>query len=162
MYKPAVGLLVVAAALLAILLAGCSDEPTPTPIPTPTNTPSSAPTSTATAAPTDAPAPTPTTMLNTMSTDTLAPTSTAAAIPMPTDTPTPTATPKPTPTPTPTPIPTVISLEVTEMTPLTSIGEKVQLSVTANMSDGSSQVVENALVQWQSSDPWVASQCRMA
>ena len=43
------------------------------------------------------------------------------------------------------------------MTPLTSIGEKVQLSVTANMSDGSSQVVESAQVQWQSSDPWVAS-----
>ena len=43
------------------------------------------------------------------------------------------------------------------MTPLTSIGEKVQLPVTANMSDGSSQVVESGLVQWQSSDPWVAS-----
>ena len=55
------------------------------------------------------------------------------------------------------PPPTVTSLEVAEMTPLKSIGEKVQLSVTANMSDGSSQVVESALVQWQSSDPWVAS-----
>ena len=43
------------------------------------------------------------------------------------------------------------------MPPLTSIGEKVQLSVTANMSDGSGQVVESGLVQWQSSDPWVAS-----
>ena len=39
MYKPAIGLLVVATALLVILLAGCSDEPTPTPIPTPTDTP---------------------------------------------------------------------------------------------------------------------------
>ena len=52
---------------------------------------------------------------------------------------------------------TVTSLEVAEMTPLTSIGEKVQLLVTANTSDGSSHVVESGLVQWQSSDPWVAS-----
>ncbi len=52
---------------------------------------------------------------------------------------------------------TVTSLEVAEMTPLTSIGEKVQLLVTANTSDGSSQVVESGLVQWQSSEPWVAS-----
>ena len=43
------------------------------------------------------------------------------------------------------------------MTPLTSIGETMQLSVTANMSDGSSRVVESGLVEWQSSDPWVAS-----
>ena len=52
---------------------------------------------------------------------------------------------------------TVTSLGVAEMTPLTSIGEMVPISVTANMSDGSSQVVESGLVQWQSSDPWVAS-----
>ena len=43
------------------------------------------------------------------------------------------------------------------MTPLTSIGETVRLSTTANKSDGSSQVVESGQVQWQSSDPWVAS-----
>ncbi len=43
------------------------------------------------------------------------------------------------------------------MTPLTSIGETMQLSVTAKMSDGSSRVVESGLVEWQSSDPWVAS-----
>ena len=55
------------------------------------------------------------------------------------------------------PPPTVTSLEVVEMKPLTSIGEKVQLSVNANMSDGSSRVVESGLVEWQSSDPWVAS-----
>ena len=35
MYKPAIGLPVVATALLTIFLVGCSDEPTPTPIPTP-------------------------------------------------------------------------------------------------------------------------------
>ena len=66
-------------------------------------------------------------------------------------------TPTPTPTATPTPIPTVTSLEVAETTPLTSIGEMVQILVTANMSDGSSQVVESGQVQWQSSDPWLAS-----
>ena len=43
------------------------------------------------------------------------------------------------------------------MAPLTSIGEKVQLSVTANLSDGSRRQVESGLVQWQSSDTWVAS-----
>ena len=52
---------------------------------------------------------------------------------------------------------TVTSLEVPEMAPLTSIGEKVQISVTANMSDGSRRHVENGLMEWQSSDTWVAS-----
>ena len=55
------------------------------------------------------------------------------------------------------PASTLISLEVAAMTPLTSIGETVQLSSTANMSDGSRRDIESALVQWQSSDPWVAS-----
>ena len=127
MPKPAMGLLVVATALLLILLAGCSDEPTPaptatptdtpaptptaTPTPTPTDTLSSAPTSTATPipTPTDTPAPTPTATPTPTPTDTLssAPTSTATPIPTPTDTPAPapTATPIPTATPTPTPAP---------------------------------------------------------
>ena len=56
-----------------------------------------------------------------------------------------------------TPTPTVVSLEVAGMTPLTSIGETVRLSATANMSDGSRRDVEGALVQWLSSDSWVAS-----
>ena len=56
MHEPAMSLLVVATAILAILLAGCSDEPTPTPISTPADAP--APTSTAT--PTAEPTPTPT------------------------------------------------------------------------------------------------------
>ena len=43
------------------------------------------------------------------------------------------------------------------MTPLTSIGETVRLSATANMSDGFTRAVEGALVQWLCSDPWVAS-----
>ena len=36
--------------------------------------------------------------------------------------------------------------------PLTSIGETAQISVIANMSDGSSRTAKNALVQWGSSD----------
>ena len=77
-----------------------------------------------------------------------------------TPTPAPTAKPTSTATATPTPTPPVTSLEVVGMTPLTSIGETVRLSTrcpTANKSDGSSQVVESGQVQWQSSDPRVAS-----
>ena len=59
--------------------------------------------------------------------------------------------------PMPTPTPTVVSLEVAGMTPLTSIGETVRLSATANVSDGSRRDVEYALVLWLSSDPWVAA-----
>ena len=44
------------------------------------------------------------------------------------------------------------------MTPLTAVGQRVQLSVTASMSDGSSQVVEGASVQWDdTSDAAVAT-----
>ncbi len=53
--------------------------------------------------------------------------------------------------------PTVTSLGVAAIQPLTSIGEKVQLSVTANMPDGSTKALENGLVEWWSSDPWVVS-----
>ena len=203
MHKPAVVLLVVATALLAILLVGCSNEPTPTPIPTPTDTPAPTPSATPipaatptpspTMAPTATHTPTPVPMVTRTPTATHTPTATLTPTPAPTATPTPsptmtptathtptpvptvtwtptathtstpTATPTPTPvptataTPTTTPRPTVVSLEVAEMTPLRSIGETKQLSVTANMSDGSSRVVESGLVEWQSSDPWVAS-----
>ena len=51
----------------------------------------------------------------------------------------------------------VVSVEISGATTLTSIGETSNLSLTAAMSDGSRQTVEDALVQWQSSDPWVAS-----
>ena len=47
---------------------------------------------------------------------------------------------------------TGVSLEISGMDDLTSIGETIQLSVTANVSDGSRQAVGNALLQWQSSD----------
>ena len=56
----------------------------------------------------------------------------------------------------PEPPPMAVSVEVSGMASLTSIGETIQLSVTANMSDGSRQAVENELVQWQSSDLAVA------
>ncbi len=55
------------------------------------------------------------------------------------------------------PVATVISLDVTGPNSLTSVGETALLSVTANMSDGSSLAVENALVRWNSSDLAVAT-----
>ena len=51
----------------------------------------------------------------------------------------------------------VVSLETAETTPLTEVGETTALSVSAIYSDGSTQTLDAALVQWQSSDPWVAS-----
>ena len=84
MNRPAMSLLVVAAVLLTILLAGCSDETAPTPTATSTPEPTSTPTDT----PTLTPVP--------MATPTPEPTST------PTDTPT--LTPVPTAAPTPTPV----------------------------------------------------------
>ena len=48
------------------------------------------------------------------------------------------------------------SLEVSETDPLTSIGETVELSVTG-VSDDGAQPVDNALIDWQSSDPAVAT-----
>ena len=91
MHKPTIGLLVVATALLAILLAGCSDEPTPTLIPTATPTPEPTATPTATLISTTTPTPEPTA------------TPTATLIPTTTPTPEPTATPTATPIPTATP-----------------------------------------------------------
>ena len=74
-------------ALLALLLAACSDEPSPTPTPGPPPAPTVAPTPTPVPTPTPAPTPEPT------------------PTPAPTPTPKPTATPTPVPTPTPTPTP---------------------------------------------------------
>ena len=50
----------------------------------------------------------------------------------------------------------VVSLDVNGTSILTSIDGTSRLSVTAIRSDGSSHHVDNALVQWESSDPWVA------
>ena len=100
MSKSIISLLIGGVALLAVLLVGCSDEPSPTP--TATTVPS--PTFTAT----PPAAPVPTAMPTSTPTDTPTPTPTATPTPTPTDTPTPTptATPTPTPTDTPTPAPT--------------------------------------------------------
>ena len=51
----------------------------------------------------------------------------------------------------------IVSLNVNGTTILTSIGETSQLTVTASRSDGSSHEADNSLVEWGSSDPWVAS-----
>ena len=67
----------------------------------------------------------------------------------------PTATPPSTPA-TP-PVPTVASLEVSGAGILTSIGETAQLMVTAKLSDGSTQAVEAAEAEWESSDQAVAT-----
>ena len=124
MQKPAVGLQGVAIALLAILLVGCSDEPTPlathaftptstyTPTPAPAATPEPTPTPTPEPARTATPTPTPTPTLEPARTATPTPTPTPTPEPARTATPTPTPTPPltartatPTPTPTPTPEP---------------------------------------------------------
>ena len=51
-HKPIMVLLVVATALLALLVVGCSDETTPTPISTPTDAPALTSTATLTTRPT--------------------------------------------------------------------------------------------------------------
>ena len=51
------------------------------------------------------------------------------------------------------------SLEVSETDPLTSIGETVELSVTG-VSDDGARPVDNALIDWESSDPSVATVSR--
>ena len=108
--------LLIGIAALAMLMAGCSDEPTPSPVakilPSSTATPTSVPTPTATATatltptpsqtPTPSPLPTPTPI----PTATPTPTQTPTPSPLPTPTPIPTATPTPTQTATPSPLPT--------------------------------------------------------
>ena len=116
-----IGLVGAGAILLAILLTGCSDAPSPTPsaraVPTPTVTaqPGVTPTPTPTMAPTHTPTQEPTAAPSPTMAPTQAPTSTpiptAAPTPSPTMAPTPTPTATPTPTPTPTPAgPTIIPL----------------------------------------------------
>ena len=110
------------------------------PLPAPIATPIPVPTASSTRTATPIPAPT------------ASPTRTATPIPAPTASSTPTATPIPAPT-----APTIASLDVTALPQLTSIGETAQLAVTANMSDASHRDVGNSLVQWESSDSWVAT-----
>ena len=104
----ALGLVGAGAILLAILLAGCSDEPSPTP------SAGDGPSPTVTAQPGVTPEPTPATTMAPANTPTPAPTNTPAPVPTPTPTTAPTHTPTPEPTPastmapanTPTPEPT--------------------------------------------------------
>ena len=93
----ALGLLCAGALLLAALLTGCSDEPSPTPSATPT--PTMAPTATSTPEPTPAPTPT------------MAPTHTPTPEPTPAAAPTPTMAPTHTSTPVPTPAAATLSLD---------------------------------------------------
>ncbi|MYE08245.1 MAG: hypothetical protein F4Y05_01425 [Acidimicrobiaceae bacterium] len=51
----------------------------------------------------------------------------------------------------------VLALEAPELVPFTDMGETRELRVSANYSDGSREAVDSALVEWQSSDPWVVS-----
>ena len=138
------GLLCASAILLAILLAGCSDEPSPTPSagdgPSPTVTaqpgvtpePTPSPTMTPTHTPT--PEPTPATTMAPANTPTPAPTSTPTPVPTPTLTPAPTNTPAPVPTPTPTPAPTNTPTPVpTPATATSSLDEYLTLCVTTEL-----------------------------
>ncbi len=118
--------LLAGAILLAILLPGCSDEPTPSPVakvlPSATATTTSVPTATATA--------------------TLTPTAT------PTQTPTPTATPTPVPTATPTATPTHIPTPVPTATPSgTAASDRAALIAFYNSMDGSN---------WKNNTNWLS------
>ena len=113
--------LLAGAILLAVLLTGCSDEPSPAPSakipPGSTATPTSVPTATATATltpdPTSMPTPTPTATPTATQTSTPTATPIATPTPIPTATATPTATPTPEPTPTPTATPTPPPIVIT-------------------------------------------------
>ena len=110
MSKP-INKLLISIAMLAILLTGCSDEPSPSPaarvlLPTPTPTATATPTPVLTAIAT----PTPTAIPTPTATATPTPVPTAIATPTPTATPTQTATASPTPTHTTTPAPDPVQL----------------------------------------------------
>ena len=104
MSKLIFGGLLISMTTLFMLMAGCSEDLSPTltaaPTPEPTATPAPEPTAT------PAPKPMPTFTLEPMPTPTLEPTATPPPEPMPTPTPEPTATPAPEPTAPPTPEPT--------------------------------------------------------
>ena len=51
----------------------------------------------------------------------------------------------------------IVSLDVSGTTILDSMGGTSQLSITATRSDGSSYEADNSLVEWESSDAWVAT-----
>ena len=165
-HKPTMNLLVVAAALLAILLVGCSDDAAPTPITTPTPTATPMPTATATPEPTSTPTAAPT--LTSRPTATPAPTQTAtpASLPTPTSEHTPstpeptapaTATPRPDPTATATPEParpTAVTINPPTVE-LTAFGTRAQLSV--DVRDQHSIPIPGVTVIWATSTNSVAT-----
>ena len=154
MRKPAICLLVVATALLAIFLVGCSDDPAPdtNQIPVPTPTPSQNPMPTATPAQTATPTAVPTSIPAT--TPTQVPTATATSAPTATVTPTPTQTPMPAPTPTP-PELTVDRPTVSESA--TTAGQAITLEVTVrNRGIGESE--PTTLRFYRSTDSTVTSE----
>ena len=51
----------------------------------------------------------------------------------------------------------VASLDVSGAMPLTSIGDTIELALAASLVDGSNNAIANASVQWESSDPAVAT-----
>ena len=109
----ALGLLIVAVAIIVACCNKNGGEPTGTPTPVPaTSTPEVTPTSspTVTPSPTDTPTPTP------APTDTPTPEPTDTPTPAPTDTPTPEPTETPTPEPTDTPTPTPTKVPDVDMT----------------------------------------------
>ena len=148
----ALGLVGAGGILLAILLTGCTDAPSPTPsagaVPTPTMAPTQAPTATPTPTPTTAPTntPTPEPTATPPATSTLEPTATPTA--------TPTLEPTATPTPTPTPDLVVGLPTVSDGRP--TAGASFTLNATVrNRGDGSSDPA--ALRFYRSTDSNVTS-----
>ena len=137
--------LLASAILLAILLPGCSDEPTPSPaakvLPSATATPTAAPTATATATLTPAPIATPSPVPTATATQTAMPT--ANPTPVPTATPTQAATP----TANPTPVPTVTA---TPTPSGTAASDRAALIAFYNSMDGSNW---NNNTNWLSDKP---------
>ena len=137
----ALGLLGAGAILLAILLTGCTDAPSPTP------SASAVPTPTVTAQPGVTPTPAPTLAPTHTPTATMAPTQAPTATPIPTPTPSPTmaptqaptATPIPTAAPTPTPTPDLVVDLPTVSDGRPTAGASFTLNATVrNRGDGSS------------------------
>ena len=137
----AISVLLAGAILLATLLPGCSDEPSPAPtsVPTATATQTGTPTPTRTATPIATPSPVPT--ATTTSVPTATPTQTVMPTATPTPTPVPTATPTPTPTLTPTPTPppdlVVDTPTLSDSSPMTDQALTLRVTV-GNRGSGSS------------------------
>ena len=138
MSKFTIGGLVISVTAVFILLAGCSDDPSPTP----TATPTPGPMATHAPEPTATPMPTP------------GPTAMPLHTPTPLATPNSTPTAVPTPTPTPTPAPTTVAV-APATAELTALGETVQF--TAEALDQYRGAMAGVTVSWSSSASSVAT-----